>query len=221
MIRYTIIPNFDFTVLNNGVRHFRYLLHLLVTRVASDPSSLVNSTAYSYSSNNTVVLTPTEFSLDSLHFIISNIDVYSMFSVATPVFVNAGDFIGTPMELSDNYGIHIEAYKTLDNETYTINPTQFVSPALKPQASVVWDCNEVTTTVNGMVVDTQVVADSDPAVSYVGEPLVTIDIDDEEFPQPYDLVLDHGVEMAPAEDIEFFQSSTFLMVGVIPVTFSE
>ena len=168
-----------------------------------------------------MLLTPTEFSLDSFHFIISNIEPYSTFT-ATPVFVTAGQALGLAMELTTElHGVHVEAYKTLDNKTYTVNPTQFIPPVLKPKATVVWDCNELTTMVNGMVVNTQTVVSSDPVETLVGDPLVTIDIDDEEFPQPYDLILEHDIGLSSMENVEFFQSSTFLMVGVIPVTFSK
>ena len=141
---------------------------------------------------------------------------------SSPTFVYAGQSIGTAMKLSGGQsGVHVEAYKTLSNKTYTVDPTQFVSPVLSPTATVDWECNEVTTVVNGMVVDTQTVVKSSPVKELIGEPLVTINIPDEEFPQPYDMILDHGVEVSPGENVEFFQSSTFLMVGVIPVTFCK
>ena len=183
-------------------------------------NSLENASAYNYSADNTILLTPTEFSLDSFYFIISNIDPYHTFN-DTPMFVTAGEVIGATMELFDTYSVHIEAYKTLGDKTYTVNPTQFVPPVLKPKASIMWDCNEITTIVNGMVVGTQTVASSNPNEQPIGSPLVTIDVDDEEFPQPYDLILDNDVGLSSAENVEFFQSSTFLMVGVIPVTFCK
>ncbi len=183
-----------------------------------DSNSIDNALDYNYSTDNAILLTPTEFSLDSFYFVISNIDPYHSFN-ATPIFVTAGEVIGTLID--DTQGVHVEAYKTLDNKTYTMNPTQFVSPVLKPKASVVWDCNEITTIVNGMVVDTQTIAESVPIEQSIGDSLVTIDVNDEEFPQPYDLVLDNDIGLSSAENVEFFQSSTFLMVGVIPVTFCK
>ena len=158
--------------------------------------------------------------MDSMYFIISNIDPDSAVT-SSQVFVSAGESIGTSMQLLNSYGIHVEAYKTIDGMTYSINPTQFVAPVLKPEVNFALDCNELTTIVNGMVVSTQEIISLDPVKKYIGEPLVTIDIDDEEFPDPYDLVLQHGIDIRPAEDVEFFQSSTFLMVGVVPVTFSK
>ena len=158
--------------------------------------------------------------MDSIYFVISNINPLSIFS-ANPVFVNAGDGIGFASEMGDSHGIHIEAYKILGNSTYSINPTQFLAPVLKPQAEVIWECNDITTMVNDVVIDTRTIGSSSPVLENIGDPLITIDIDDEEFPHPYDLIIDDQVGISSSGDMDFFQGSTFLTVGVIPVTFSE
>lgn len=162
---------------------------------------------------------PTEFSMDSIYFVISNIEPHHMLS-NTPLFMKAGEIIGSAKPFNSEYaGIHVEAYKTLGSVTHSIDPTQFVAPVLKPTATVDWDCNEITTIVNGMVVETQDFASTNPKMELIGDPLISIDINDEEFPQPYDLILERTAELSSTEEVEFFQSSTFLMVGVIPVTF--
>lgn len=180
----------------------------------------LSNPSYNYSQNNSVIVTPTEFSMDSIYFVITNIEPHYTLN-DTRSFVKAGEPIGTAKPFGDVHGIHIEVYKTLENVTYNVNPTQFVSPQLKPTATVEWDCNEITTIINGVVVETQDFASTDPEKELIGDPLISIDIDDEEFPQPYDLILEHTTELSSTEAVEFFQASTFLMVGVVPVTFGK
>jgi len=185
-----------------------------------DSSTLENSLDYNYSINTAILLTPTEFSLDSLHFIIANINPSNDIT-STPTFVAAGEVIGGARELSDQYGIHVEAYKTLNNIEYSLDPTKFIPPVLDPVVDIEWDCNEITTLIKGVVVDTQTISKSDPIQEFIGDPLINLFIPYHEFPQPYDLILEEDFHVSSTDNVEFFQSSTFLVVGVIPVTFSK
>ena len=170
--------------------------------------------------NTAILLTPTEFSLDSLHFVIANINP-STDITSTPTFIAAGKVIGEAKELYDVYGIHVEAYKTLNNTEYSQDPTQFIPPVLDPVVNIEWDCNEITTLIKGVVVDTRTVSNSDPIKEFIGDPLINLFIPDHEFPQPYDLILEEDIDVSSTDNVEFLQSSTFLVVGVIPVTFCE
>ena len=87
--------------------------------------------------------------------------------------------------------------------------------------NIEWDCNEITTLIKGVVVDTQTVSNSDPIKEFIGDPLINLFIPDHEFPQPYDLILEEDIDVSSTDNVEFFESSTFLVVGVIPVTFCE
>ena len=71
--------------------------------------------SYNYSSESTIVLRPTEFSLDSIHLFISNI-VPSVAITTEPTFMLAGETIGsfsTDFQILGQSFIHVEAFKTV------------------------------------------------------------------------------------------------------------
>lgn len=187
-----------------------------------DPSSDPALSSFNYSSANTITLRPTEYSLDSITFIISNIDIAASV-MTTPTFVLAGNAIGSysDFQLSGQRFIHVEAYKTVGGVTYTIDPSQFLTLELNPSATIEWDCNDMVTYVRDVVVDTRPVSSTTPSSEPVGDPLVTIVVPDHEFPQPNELVLEGAESVMSGDSVTFFESSTFLMVGPIPVTLGQ
>ena len=71
------------------------------------------------------------------------------------------------------------------------------------------------------MIDRQSIAPTELETIMIGDPLVD-GVPDHEFPQPHDLVLRAEDSMtSSSESMQFFQSSTFIMVGQIPVQFGE
>ena len=70
------------------------------------------------------------------------------------------------------------------------------------------------------MVDRRSVSPLEPELEYTGSPLVE-GIPGHEFPQPHDLVFKAEESVMSADGVQFFQGSTFLMVGSIPVQFGE
>ena len=143
--------------------------------------------------------------------------------ITTPTFVLAGDAIGSFSDflLSGQKFIHVEAYKMVGDVAYSVDPSQFLSLELSPSATVDWDCNDMVTYVRDVVVDTRPVSSTTPTSQPVGDPLVNIVVPDHEFPQALELVLEGAESVQSADSVTFFESSTFLMVGPIPVTLGE
>lgn len=139
-----------------------------------------------------------------------------------PRFYLTRDSFATP-DSSIQYGgtsfVHIEAYKALNGTEHSMDAAIFLQPRLNPEVSIQFDCNDFVTYVGGVVVDRRDVV-SEELETRIAAALVE-GIPDHEFPQPYDLVLESDESMTSADRVQFFQSSTFLMVGSIPVQFGE
>ena len=185
-------------------------------------SAIPALSGHNYSSTDTLVLTPSEFSLDSIIFIISNVDPLPSVT-AMPTFFLAGSSFGSTgsFQVSGRSFIHIDAYKILGGVAYPVDPTQFLALQLSPSASITWDCNDMVTYVRGAVVDMRPASSTTPTSRLVGDPLVNIVVPDHEFPQPIDLVLEGAEHVQSPASVQFFQTSTFLMVGPIPVTLGQ
>ena len=137
------------------------------------------------------------------------------------MFVRAGATLGSSLSISGKSVTHLEAYKTVDNVEYAQDPSQFLPPVQDPTFNVAWSCNELATLLQGVVVDVSTVSSTQPVKELIGDPLVTIIVPNHEFPQPYDMVLRENHTVSSSNNIQFFQSSTFLTVGPIPVTFCK
>lgn len=148
--------------------------------------------------------------------IISSTDISS-----TAMFVRAGATLGSALSISGKSVTHLEAYKTVDNVEYAQDPSQFLPPVQDPTFNIAWSCNELATLLQGVVVDVSTVSSTQPVKELIGDPLVTIIVPNHEFPQPYDMVLRENHTVSSSDNIQFFQSSTFLTVGPIPVTFCK
>lgn len=169
-----------------------------------------------------LLVTPLESSFSGFHFIIANV-IPSDFVSDQPVIVRAGSTIGrtdTSFQLSQQTFIHVESYKTIDGTVHRIDPTQFLQPNLNPMVTVSYECNDFVTYVGGAVIDRRAIAPTSVETEHSGIPLVEL-YPDHEFPQPYDLVLTSEESQTSADNVEFFQSSTFIMVGPIPVQFGK
>ena len=66
----------------------------------------------------------------------------------------------------------MEAYKTVDSVQYTVNPTQFLQPNLRPAVSIEFGCNDLVTYVSGVVVERRPVAGTSLDAEFIGTPLV-------------------------------------------------
>ena len=125
------------------------------------------------------------------------------------------------MNTEDEYYIHLEAHKTVGNETFTIDPTQFLQPIQEPQVRVEYECNDLVTYIGSAVVDRRPIAPDTPERVEVGTVLVDDTIPGHEFPRPVDSVLQSQGSVISGSSAEVFSSSTFVMVGPIPVQFGE
>lgn len=188
-----------------------------------NPTEYPSLSSYNYSSDNTIVLRPTEFAHDNIHLFVSNI--VPLVTITTePAFILAGEAIGsfsTNFQINGQAFIHIETLKTVNGVSYSMDPSQFLSLVTSPTASLNLDCNEMVTFVGDVVVDKRPVSMSTPTSEPVGNPIVTINVPGHEFPQPFELFLEGNEEVMSSNTVQFFQTSTFLMVGPIPVTFCK
>ena len=146
-----------------------------------------------------------------------------------PAFVSSGNMIDHSNDFGSGTGpatfVHLEAYKELAGTRYAVNPTQFLQPVLDPTISTeILECNDVMTYVGGVAVDHALIVQEDPLKVYVGDPLVE-GIPRHEFPRPFDRLVsaESESELASPQDeaVGFYQSSTFIMVGSIPVQFGK
>ena len=186
-----------------------------------DPSTL--PTPLSYDPTNSLILTPTESSFNGIYFIIANLRPEPSVVSSEPRLLLSGDVIGYPDDsvlVAEESFIHVEAYRVVDGNEYAIDPTQFLQPNLDPQVGIQFECNDLVTYVGGMVVDRWAIAPTELETVLIGDPLVN-GVPDHEFPQPHDLILSAEGSMTSSESVPFFQSSTFIMVGPIPVQFGE
>ena len=186
-----------------------------------DPSTL--SDPLSYSATSSLILVPTESSFNSIHFIITNLRLDPSVAPSDRQFFLSGDVIGYPddsIQIAGESFIHVEAYKVVDGIEYAIDPMQFLQPNLDPQVGIQFECNDLVTYVWGMVVDRRPISPTELEPIMIGDPLV-VGVPDHEFPQPHDLILRSDDSVTSVERVQFFQSSTFIMVGPIPVQFGE
>lgn len=179
-----------------------------------------------YDSSSTITLTPVESSYHDITFTLTHVLPTSDLT-ESPIFIRGGDPLGiftrepqTP-NVDEEYYIHLEAHKTVGNESYTIDPTQFLQPILEPQVSLQYDCNDLVTYIGGVVVDRRTLAPDQPEEVEFGEQLVEDAIPGHEFPLPVDGVLQARGTILSGSSAEVFSSSTFIMVGPIPVEFGE
>ena len=150
---------------------------------------------------------------------LSLIIVYS----SSPVFIKAATLLGSASVIADKPTIHVEAYKSTVESPgllFPQDPSQFLPLVTNPTTSVTWSCNEIATLINGAVVDVATAVTRQPVQTLVGDPLVELNIA-HEFPQPYDLILKDNRTISSQTNVAFFESSTSLTVGPIPVSFSE
>ena len=185
-----------------------------------------SSEAPPYDSLSTITLTPSEPSYHDLSFTLSHV-LPSLELTDSPIFIRGGDplgiFITEPQtqNTDDEYYIHIEAFKTVDNEAYGIDPTQYLQPIHNPLVTLQYDCNDLVTYIGGSVVDRRTVASDVADTLEFGAVLVEDTIPGHEFPQPVDHLLHTQGTILSGTTAEVFSSSTFIMVGPIPVQFGE
>ena len=142
---------------------------------------------------------------------------------SSPLFIKAGIELGFANLIAGKSTIHVEAYKSTieaPGTLYPQDPSQFLPSTVNPTASISWGCNEIATLINGAVVDVTTAVSNEPVQALVGDPLVDFNIA-HEFPQPYDLILKDNKTISSHTNVAFFESSTFLTVGPIPVSFSK
>ena len=179
-----------------------------------------------YDASSTIKLTPVESSYHDLSFTLTHV-LPSLDLTGSPMFIRGGEplgiFIPEPQtgNTDNEYYIHLEAHKTIGNETYTIDPTQFLLPIHDPQVALSYDCNDLVTYIGSTVVDRRKLAPDSPEVVPYGAVLVEDSIPGHEFQRP----LDHRVQargtILSGASVEVFSSSTALMVGPIPVQLGE
>lgn len=184
---------------------------------------------YSFIDNSTatIQLTPSEASYRDITFTITNI-LPSIQLTQSPMFIRGGERLGVftsdPQQLNnddDEYYIHIAAYKTIGSEIFTINPTQYLQPIHNPQVDIRYDCNDLVTYIGQMVVDRRSLAPESPTTVPYGSVIVDDAIPDHEFTRPVDHILHSQGTILSGASVEVLSSSTFIMVGPIPVQFGK
>ena len=186
----------------------------------------LSSQSTPYDPFTTLTITPAEPSFHGLSFTLTHI-LPSIELTDSPIFIPGGASLGiiTPEpqseENDDEYYVHIEAHKTVGNETYTIDPTQFLQPILEPRVSLQYECNDLVTYIGGTVVDRRSLAPETSTVVEYGEEIVSEGIPDHEFPRPVDHVLQTQGTVLSGVSVEVFSSSTAVTVGTIPVQLGE
>lgn len=179
-----------------------------------------------YDTSSTIKLTPAESSYHDITFTLSHV-LPSADLTDSPIFIRGGDPLGIIIEepQTENtvkeYYIHLEAHKAVRNETFTINPMQYLQPVHEPQVTLQYDCNDLVTYIGGTVVDRRAVAPESPKQVEFGAVLVEDTIPGHEFPRPVDGLLQAQGTILSGSSAEVFSSSTFVMVGPIPVQFGE
>lgn len=134
------------------------------------------------------------------------------------MFVRAGEMIGSALLMNGVPTVHFEMYKIIGNDHFNNDPSYLLPKLQEPTVTTEWNCNEVVTMVQGVVVQTIPVTTKPTQQVLIGDPLVTIQVPDHEFPQTYDVLLEESQETSSQNDVQFFHSSTTLMVGPLPVS---
>ena len=176
-----------------------------------------------YNPSTTITLVPSETSYHQITFTLTHIQSLPSTPLTdTPTFIQAGDTLGVLAETGtyEKY-LHLESHKTVESEVFTINPTQFLQPLLEPQVRVEYECNDVVAFIGGTVVYRDRIAPDSPEEIELGNPLVLDTIPGHEFPQPTDQVMESQGSIISGDSATVFSTSTFLMVGPIPVEFGE
>ena len=179
-----------------------------------------------YDSISTITLTPAEASYHDITFTLTHV-LPSVELTDSPIFVRGGDPLGVyiaepqTQNTDDEYYIHIEAFKTVESETYRVDPTQYLQPVQNPLVSLQYDCNDLVTYIGGSVVDRRTIASDVPSTVEFGDVLVEDTIPGHEFPRPVDHELHTVGTIVSGVSAEVFSSSAFFMVGPIPVQFGE
>ena len=181
---------------------------------------------YYSQSSSTITLSPVEASYHDLTFSLSHIQP-TITLTETPVFIRGGEPLGIltseppPQNIEGEHYIHLQLHKRVGNETYALDPTQFLQPIVRPSVALEYHCNDLITYVGGSVVDRRsLVPQTHQEVEY-GEPLVDDAIPAHEFPRPVDHVLKAQGTILSGASVELLSSSTFIMVGPIPMQFGE
>ena len=180
-----------------------------------------------YSLSSSVInLSPVETSYTDLSFTLHHIQP-TITLTETPIFIRGGDPLGIltaeppPNNSDDEYYIHLEAHKRVGNETRTLDPTQFLQPILRPSVALSYECNDLVTYIGGSVVDRQSLSPTSAQVVEYGEVLVEDTIPEHEFQRPVDHTLHAQGTILSGVSVELLASSTFIMVGPIPVQFGK
>ena len=180
----------------------------------------------SYDSSSTIKLTPSEASFHSITFTLTHI-LPSVELTESPIFIRGGEPLGVftpePQQMSDGdeYYIHVEAHKTIGSDMFTVDPTQFLQPIHDPSVELQYSCNDLVTYIGQTVVDRRSLAPDTPQSVPYGSELVENVIPDHEFSRPVDhLLISQGTILSGAS-VEVLSSSTFMMVGPIPVQFGK
>ena len=177
---------------------------------------------YSQSSPGVILVSPAETSYTDLIFTLHHISPTVPLTV-TPVFIRGGDPLGTltsepqNTDNNDEYYIHLEAHKRVGNETHSVDPSQFLQPIPTPSVALDYECNDLVTYVSGVVVDRHTLAPASPLVVDYGDVLVDDTIPGHEFSRPVDHTLHSQGTILSGTSVELLASSTFIMVGPIPV----
>lgn len=177
-------------------------------------------------SASVISLSPAETSYHDLTFSLHHI-LPTLSLTETPVFIQGGQPLGIltaeppPQNTEGDHYIHLEAHKGVGNESHTLDPTQFLQPILRPSVAMDYDCNDLVTYIGGAVVDRHTLAPSSPEEVEYGEALVEDAIPEHEFPRPVDHTLHAQGTILSGVSADLLSSTTFVMVGPIPVQFGE
>lgn len=128
-----------------------------------------------YSASSSLIILPEESSFNGVYFILSNVIPSPSLTVGQQ-FYQSGSVIASASNSQLPNGksyVHIEAYKMLNGQFFTLDPTQFLQPDLNVSVSVQLECNDIVTYVEGMVVERRnVLSSTEVTQMQVGEPLV-------------------------------------------------
>ena len=180
----------------------------------------------SSSSSSVINLSPVETSYHDLSFTLHHIQP-TITLIETPIFIRGGDPLGIlaaeppPSNTDDEYYIHLETHKKIGNETHALDPTQFLQPILRPSVALSYECNDLVTYIGGSVVDRHSLSPTSPLVVEYGEVLVEDTIPEHEFQRPVEHTLHAQGTILSGASVELLASSTFIMVGPIPVQFGK
>ena len=214
-------------VMSDGDQVWLYFFLSLTNSLVNTPQVVAPlSGYYSLSPSSSITLSPSENSYHDLTFTLSHIEPTVSLS-DTPTFISGGDPLGIitneppPQNIDDEPYIHMELYKTVGNETYTLDPSQFLQSIQQPSVVLEYECNDLVTYVGGTVVDRRTLAPDTPEVVDFGDILVEDAIPGHEFARPVDYKMHAQGTIISGVSVELLSSSTFLMVGPIPVEFGE